>query len=277
MDRPSEYARLPDPPIGGRERGADQEGAPLPVRLRRRTALRGQAGPDRRGRVRRPVPSSAGQPGRGATPVPGPGRRGRLGRAPALPVRPGRACPAAAASGRGGRRPDRPTAAGPGRMAGRGAQAHRGRQPHAGRREGAGPPARPGGPRSAGRPARAQRTGHAWPGASGGLGQAAAPGPRPQRRSTWKPLSTSRRPAGWSCCGWPQPSRPPSISASCKDSGWSGTNEGATPGRPSRSSRGASPAGPDLSSLTELTVRLTPLGTWWTNLLLRQAGAVGIR
>jgi hypothetical protein len=29
-----------------------------------------------------------------------------------------------------------------------------------------------------------------------------------------------------------------SISASCKDSGWSGTNEGATPGRPSRSSRG---------------------------------------
>jgi hypothetical protein len=29
-----------------------------------------------------------------------------------------------------------------------------------------------------------------------------------------------------------------------------------------------------LSSLAELTVRLTPLGTWWTNLLLRQAGAV---
>jgi hypothetical protein len=29
-----------------------------------------------------------------------------------------------------------------------------------------------------------------------------------------------------------------------------------------------------LSSLAELTVRLTPLGTWWTNVLLRQAGAV---
>jgi hypothetical protein len=29
-----------------------------------------------------------------------------------------------------------------------------------------------------------------------------------------------------------------------------------------------------LASLAELTVRLTPLGTWWTNLLLRQAGAV---
>jgi hypothetical protein len=29
-----------------------------------------------------------------------------------------------------------------------------------------------------------------------------------------------------------------------------------------------------LSSLAQLTVRLTPLGTWWTNRLLRQAGAV---
>jgi hypothetical protein len=29
-----------------------------------------------------------------------------------------------------------------------------------------------------------------------------------------------------------------------------------------------------LASLAELTVRLTPLGTWWTNRLLRQAGAV---
>ena len=55
------------------------------------------------------------------------------------PVRPGRACPAAAASGRGGCRPDRPTAAGPGGMAGRGAQAPLGRQPHhPGRRQGAG-------------------------------------------------------------------------------------------------------------------------------------------
>ena len=32
-------------------------------------------------------------------------------------------------------------------------------------------------------------------------------------------------------------------------------------------------ASPELSSLAGLTVRLTPLGTWWTNILLRQAGA----
>ena len=34
------------------------------------------------------------------------------------------------------------------------------------------------------------------------------------------------------------------------------------------------PADAYLSSVDEVTVRLTPIGTWWANLLLRGAGAV---
>jgi hypothetical protein len=198
---------------------------------------------------------------------------------------------------------------------------------------------------------RAERTGHRWPGASGRLGQIAAPGPRPQRAACGGQAAPppAGRAAGAVCSGCRRPApggtglpltsmvdspfphgpaealldllsllygaeKPVTVGGLTghfwEDHGEAvldgqaasrlellrlamaveaaqylgllrelgmvdlGGGSGADPAVVAVNPQATGSADAYLCSLSELTVRLIPLGTWWTNLLLRQAGAV---